>query len=97
MFDQERMLFAVPDSSFGYRDAIAAYNVQVDLALKYFTFLQVVGAATIGLVVSNSPNCTDRVVAALAFTLFAGGERSAHSPCLFRRSSVVHGDGTLSY
>jgi hypothetical protein len=63
----------VTEKAFAYRDAVGAYNVQVDLALKYFTFLQVVGAGTIGLVVSGSPNMADRVMIGLVFLLFAGG------------------------
>ncbi len=54
-------------------DAFSTYNVQVDLILKFFTYLQVVAAATAGFMWTARRSRRVRVAVLVGFVLFASG------------------------
>lgn len=63
----------MPDHAVTLRDAFSAYNTQVDLMMKFFTFLQVIAVATAGFMWSGSHGCTLRVPVFIGFMVFAIG------------------------
>lgn len=63
----------MPDQSFAVRDAVNAYNVQVDLIMKFFAFLQVVSVAVAGFMWTSKPGAHAHWPVACAFILFAVG------------------------
>ena len=61
------------DKAVTLRDAFAAYNVQVDLVMKFFTFLQVISLATAGFMWTGAAHQKLQVPVVIAFVLFAAG------------------------
>jgi hypothetical protein len=55
------------------RDAVSLYNAQVDLMMKFFTFLQVISGAIAGFMWSTTHAVVLHAPVAICFTLFALG------------------------
>ena len=63
----------MPDQSLTLRDAFAVYNAQVDLGVKFFTFLQVVSVAIAAFMWTGGHQPIPRLPVAVGFILFAAG------------------------
>ena len=63
----------MPEPAITLRDAFSVYNTQVDLIMKFFTFLQVVAAAVSGFMWTGGRQGIPHMPVVVGFALFALG------------------------